>query len=270
MAGEEALQRAVFALNGGRAGDAERLAADALKTNPRNVLALHVLGSALLMQGRAGDAVAPLETAARGSHDPTIATLLAIALRQAGRPEDALPWLKRAVKHKPPHAPAFYEYGSLLAFLKHDDEAIEALNRGLDIAPMMPQLSVQLGYVLLGRGEYAQAKAAFTRALAIAAGAPPALLGMARAHQGAGENAAAAEYYRRYLAGEPNDMNTWLQLGFCLLEIGERDAGSECFRTAARGDPQNYRNVLAALVKSGRGRFWLKPSAAARYFEAKR
>jgi len=53
------LQQAVFALNSGRAGDAERIAGDVLKTRARNFLALHVLGSALLMQGRITDAIAP-------------------------------------------------------------------------------------------------------------------------------------------------------------------------------------------------------------------
>jgi hypothetical protein len=63
----------------------------------------------------------------------------------------------------------------------------------------------------------------------------------------------------------PNDAGVWLNLGFCLLELGERNAGYECLRTAARGDPKRYGIALAALVKAGRSRFWLKPSAAARF-----
>jgi tetratricopeptide (TPR) repeat protein len=265
--GDAALQGAAFALNSGRPNDAERIAGDVLRANPRNAVALHILGSALLMQGRVVDAIAPLETAVRGSHDPKIETLLAIALRQAGRPEDALSWLKRAIKRRPPHAPAYYELGCLLMFLTRDDEAIEAFNRGLEIAPMMPELSVQLGYVLLRRRNYAEAKATFGRALNNSAGPPAALFGLARAHLETGDNAAAAGYFRRYLMSQPNDFDSWLQLGYCLLEIGDRDAGYECFRTAARGNPQNYGNVLAALVKSGRGRFWLKPSRAAQYLQ---
>ena len=261
------LQRAVFALNSGRAGDAERIAGEMLKTSPRNFTALHVLGSALHMQGRVADAIAPLETAARGGHDPKIETLLAIALRQVGRPDDALAWLKRAIKRQPPHAPAFYEYGCLLAFLKRDDEAIQAFTRGLDIAPMMAELSIQLGYVLLQRRDYADAKAAFGRALNSSAAPPGALFGLARAHLETGDIAAAAGYFRRYLTSQPNDSGSWLQLGYCLLELGDRDAGLECFRTAARGDPKNYGNVLAGLVKSGRGRFWLRPSGAAQFLQ---
>jgi tetratricopeptide (TPR) repeat protein len=263
---EEALQRAVFALNGGRPADAERIAADVLKANPRHILALQVLASALLVQKRIADAIAPLEKATRGNHDPQIETMLGVALRQAGRVEDALSCLGRAVKRRPPHAQAFYEYGSLLAFLNRDDEAIDAFNRGLGVAPQMPQLSTQLGYVLLRRKRNAEAKAAFTRALSSAANLPEALYGLAKAHQALGDNAAAAGFFRQCLISRPNDADLWIQLGFCLLESGDRDAGYECFRASTRGDPSNYGNAMSALVKSGRGRFWLKPSGAARYF----
>jgi tetratricopeptide (TPR) repeat protein len=264
--GDEALQRAMFALNSARPADAERIAADTLKTNPRSVPALQVLVNALLMQNRIADAIAPLEAAARGNHDPQIETMLGIVLRQAGRVEDALSWLKRAVKRRPPHAPAFYEFGCLLSFLNRDDEAFEAFNRGLDVAPLMPQLSVQLGYVLLRRKRYAQAKAAFARALNNSAGSPEALYGLAKAHQAVGDNVAAAGYFRQCLMSRPNDADMWLHLGYCLLDLGDRAAGYECFRAATRGDPQNYGNALSALVKSGRGRFWLRPSVAAQYF----
>jgi tetratricopeptide (TPR) repeat protein len=120
--------------------------------------------------------------------------------------------------------------------------------------------------VLLRRKLYAEAKTAFGRALANAAGSPEALFGLAKVHQAAGDNAAAAGYFRQCLTSRPNDADMWLQLGYCLLGLGDRAAGYECFRTATRGDPQNYGNALSALVKSGRGRFWLKPSVAAQYF----
>src|SRR5580700_4758960 len=186
--GDATLQWAMIALNSGHPADAERIAADVLKTNRRHVLALQVLANALLLQNRIADAIAPLETAARGNHDPQIETILGIVLRQAGRIEDALSWLKRAVKRRPPHVPAFYEYGCLLSFLNRDDEAIEAFNRGLDVAPLLPQFAVQLGYVQLRRKRYAEAKTAFGCALANSAGSPEALFGLAKVHQAVGDN----------------------------------------------------------------------------------
>jgi Flp pilus assembly protein TadD len=263
---DDALHRATIALQGRRPQEAERIAGDVLKADPRHVRALHILGSALLMQGRAQDAVAPLEAAQRGRHDPAIETDLAIALRLAGRPNDALWRLKRAVKWRPPYAAAFRELGSLLIAMAQYDEAIEALNRGIEIAPMMPRLSIELGYALLQLRDCVKAEIAFTRALSISPDSPEALFGMAKAHQEVGNNQGAVSYFRRYLVSRPADTNAWLAFGHCLLELGQREAGYDCFRTAARGDPKRYGRVLTSLVASSRGRFWLKPSAAAQYF----
>jgi len=260
-----ALQRAQSALDGDRPQEAQRIAEEVLKTEPRNARALHVLGCTLLMQGRAADAVAPFETAARELRDAETDTLFAIALRQAGRSEDALSRLKRATRRQPPYAAAFHELGYLLSSLGRCDEAVDALRRGLEIAPMMPELSIQLGYVSLHRRNCADAKLAFARALEISPTSPDALFGMARAHQEIGENAPAADYFRRLLSGKPDNVAAWLNLGHCLLELGQRDAGYECFRAAARGDPKRYGTALTSLASSGRGRLWLKPSAAARF-----
>jgi protein O-GlcNAc transferase len=248
-----------------RARLAQRICEDVLKAEPRHAQALHIFGCALLMQGRSQDAIAPLETAARELRDPEVDTLLAIALRQVDRHEDALSRLKRATKRRPPYATAFHELGYLLFSLERYDEAIEALRRGLDIAPMMPELSIQLGYVLLQRRNFADAKLAFARALDISPASPDALYGMAKAHQEIGENAPAADYFRRYLVSRPDDAGIWLNLGHCLLELGQIDAGYDCFRTAARGDPKRYGTALTSLAASARGKFLLKPSAAARF-----
>jgi tetratricopeptide (TPR) repeat protein len=263
--GDETLQRASFALNAQRPNEAELIAGAVLKSDPRNIRALHILGYALLMQGRPQDTIAALDPAGRSLHDPEIDTQLAIALRQTGRIEDALLRLKRAIKRRPPYAAAFHELGGLLLSIKRHDEAAETLRRGLEIAPMMPELSIRLGHVFLLRRNFADAKVAFARALGISPGSYDAQFGMAKAHQEVGEPHAAAGYFRRCLVSRPDDPGTWVALGQCLLELDQREAGYECFRAAARGDPRRFGKALSSLVKSGRGRFWLKPSEAERY-----
>ena len=151
-----------MALNSDRPQDAERIANEILKRDPRNATALQVRGCALLMQKRAADALAPLQTAAQSLRDAETDTLLAMALRQTGRAEEALSRLKRATKRQPPYAPTFHELGYLLMSLENYDEAIEALRRGFEIAPMIPQLSIQLGEVLLRHRNYSEAKRAFS------------------------------------------------------------------------------------------------------------
>ena len=133
--GGEALQRAAFALNAKHPEEAQQIAEEILRREPRNARALHILGFALLMQGRAEAAISPLEAAARGRHDPEIETQLALALSQLGKRDDALSRLKRASKRQPPYAPAFHGLGSLLFAMARYDEAIEALRRGVAVAP---------------------------------------------------------------------------------------------------------------------------------------
>ena len=158
---DEALQRARLALRNRCPEDAERIARDLLKADPRHTQALSILGYALLMQGRTDDAIETLEPAARNLCDPEIDTQLALALRQAGRDEDAVARLRRATKRRPPFAPAFYELGSLLFSMKRYDEAVETLTGRLETAPT-PEISIQLGHVFLALRDYAGAQAAFS------------------------------------------------------------------------------------------------------------
>ncbi len=267
---EGAFQQAMSALNANRPIEAERSAREVLKTEPRHVGSLRILCYALLMQNRAQEAVAALESAAHGTHDPELDTLFAIALRQAGRHEDALHRLKRAVRGPPPYAAAFHELGCLLASMKRYDEAIATFRRGLEIAPMMPELSIQLGYAYLNNRSFTDAKSAFDRALNISPASHDARFGIAMAHQELGEFEPAAEHFRRCLMTKPNDHASLLGLGYCLLDLGQREAGYEYYRAAAWGeDPRHYGMALGSLVKAGRGRFWLRPSDAARFLHEK-
>jgi tetratricopeptide (TPR) repeat protein len=88
---------------------------------------------------------------------------------------------------------------------------------------------------------------------------------MGKAQYAMGQSEAAAECFRRCLRIRPDDDSIWLHLGHCLLRLGEREAGYECFRTASRSDPRRYGRALLSLAASGRGRAWLRPSAAARF-----
>ncbi len=264
------LQHAAAALRAQRPQDAARIAQDVLRQHPRQLQALHILGCAMLMQGRPQDAVASLQAAARGHRHPDIDVQLALALSQSGRTNEAVTLLERTAKRKPPHAGALYALGHLLLAAERYEEAIETLRRGCEVAPMMPEMAIQLGYGLLHRRDHGAAQAAFGRALAIAPTSADALFGMGRAHYGSGDSATAAGYFRQSLKSRPDDHDAWLFLGHCLLILGQNDAGNECFRAAARGDARRYGKALLSLAASGRGRAWIKPSAAARFMRGQK
>ena len=267
---DASLQPALAALRNGRPAEAERIARDVLSRSPQQAGALHLLGLALLAQRRPREAVAPLEEAARRGSAPVIETHLAIALRQTGRASDALKWLERATARQPVFPLAFHELGVLLFSLRRLDEAEVVLRRGIDAAPTVPDLSVLLGGIFLDRVDRANAKIAFAHALANAPGHPNALCGLGTALMDDGEFAPAAERFRQALARDPAYTQARLNLGYCLLELGQQDEAIASLRAAVKAAPQCYGKALLTLVTAGRGRFWLRPSAAAEFLRPSR
>ena len=101
--GDEALERAIIALQMHRPGEAERLAAGVLRANRSNHMAAKVLGWALLAQNRAAEAIAPVERAARRSRGG----VLAVTLAATGRQQEALDQLRQTTARRPAFPPAF-------------------------------------------------------------------------------------------------------------------------------------------------------------------
>lgn len=263
-ASDEALQRAAFALQSQRPDEAARIAGDLLNKYPDDVRAMGLLGTALLMQGRGKDAVAPLEQLARRTNNPAAETQLAMALRQAGRNEEAVAHFESALKRVPPFPPAFLEFGNLLAELGRDEQAIEVLKRGLVLAPMFADLSRQLGRIYAERKNHAEARNAFARALELTPDHTDTMFDFARLLQVAGDFVEAAQTYRRLLAIEPNDAASQIGLGICLIELGRKDEGMANIRRAAQTNPKMHGEVLTALASCGHGQFWLRPVDAKR------
>jgi tetratricopeptide (TPR) repeat protein len=258
-----ALGRAVAAVESRNLGEAERIAREILSRRPQHPEALQLLGAVLLGQQRPREAIAPLEEAARNGANPELETHLAKALREIGRPAEAVTWLYRAIERQPAYASAFQELGDLLHSMRKYAEAATVLNRGLEAAPTVPELSLALGGVYLDQGDAENAKVAFARALSIVPGNPDALLGFGIALQYEGEFARAAERFRRVLARDPGHHRARMNLGYCLLELGQVDDGIACLRATVQAAPHLYGSALRMLIAGGRGRFWLKRSAAA-------
>lgn len=141
--------------------EAERLAADVLKSDRGNALAAQILGRALLMQNRAEEAIVPLERAARRSDDPTVETLLAAALAAIDRSDEALDQLRRTTARRPPFPPAFLEQAVQLSKLGRVEEAIAVLESGLALARGALDLRLELGFLHLKRNDRARARSLF-------------------------------------------------------------------------------------------------------------
>jgi Flp pilus assembly protein TadD len=265
-----ALENAVFALRMQRPQEAERLAADVLKSNRGNALAAQVLGRALLMQNRAAEAIIPLERAARRSDDPAIETELAVALATVGRRDEALDQLRQTTARRPPFPPAFVEHGGQLAKIGRFEEAVAVLESGLALMPDVVDLRMQLGFVHLKRNDRATARTIFLHVLAAAPGRYDVLPALANVMALDGEYAAAADLFRRALGLRPDDAVTRNILGACLLEMGDRDAGEAILRAAVRGAPQMAGQAIKWLAGASHGRFFLRPSEAMKFLRSEK
>ena len=265
-----ALERAILALRMQRPDQAEGIAAEVLRANRGNARAAQVLGQALLMQNRAPEAIAPLEKAARRGSDPLIETLLATALAASGRRDEALEQLRRTTARRPPFLPAFVEYGSQLARTGRFEEAIAVFDSGLALAPHTVDLQKELAFLLLKRNDRARARALLLQAFTAAPERHDILLGLGQVMLLDGEYASAADAFRRVVALQPDDAGARADLGRCLLELGERDAGEASIRTATRDRPQMIGRAIMSLAVSSHGRFFLRPSAAARFLRGEK
>jgi predicted Zn-dependent protease len=261
----EALERANLALRMKQPGEAERLASEVLKAERGNVQAASLLGQALLAQNRAEEAVGPLEKAARRSGDPSLETLLAIALASSGRDEDALAQLRKTIARRPAFPPAFRELASRLNKRGETGAAIAVLEDGLALAGNIVELQIDLATLHLGRNSRSLAREVLTKALAAAPGRPDIMALLARLMLLDGEYAAAAAAYRHALAQRPDDAATRADFAVCLMELDDREAGEANLRAAMRGRPDLLYRAVHSLAAPAHGRLFLRPSAVVRF-----
>jgi tetratricopeptide (TPR) repeat protein len=263
-AGEAALQKAAHALQSGRADETERIAAEALKQNPDDPRATYLYCHALFLQQRGPAAIEQLERALQKQRSPILETQLGMILRSVGRQGEALKWLNDATASQPPFPPAFLEHGSLLLQLNRHDDAIAVLERGLALAPAFSEILVHLGSAYAVRGERDKAIEFFARAIAGLPNDPSLIFDYACLMKNSCCFPQAAELFRRLLAIDPSDSHARLTLGICLLESGQTQPGLRNLAAAGRANAKMFGQAVSAISSAGKGRLWLRPSAARR------
>jgi tetratricopeptide (TPR) repeat protein len=150
----------------------------ALKLDPRTPRAHYYLGTSALMEEgvvRLDEAIADFREELKISPNDRAATLrLGMALAEARRPEEALPFLERAAKASPDSAEAWTYLGRCQLALKRPAEAVTSLERALQLAAARASTSsdkerlrpiyYQLGTALRATGAAAEADKAFAEA----------------------------------------------------------------------------------------------------------
>jgi len=261
------LQQAFLALRAKQFDIARQLATEALKSNRTDRNAVLILAHALIGQGRADEAIAPLVKVARRSGDPEIETLLGHALCGAKRAADGLAQLRRTAARRPAYLSAFQELAGQLANAGKVGEAIGIIELALALAPASIDLQLDLGRMHVRNNNRTAARIVLTAARAVAPGRTDILTELAWAELLDCAYAEAADTYRHALGLRPDDAVSRANLAICLMEMGERNRGETALRSVYGGRPHMLSRAAFAMAASSRGRFFFRPSAAAKFLE---
>ncbi|WP_439816340.1 tetratricopeptide repeat-containing sulfotransferase family protein [Zavarzinia sp. CC-PAN008] len=165
--------------------------------------------------------------------------LLGLVFHQAGQPQDALPWLDKAIAVQDRNPVFLANRARVLEALGRREEAIAALRASLDVDPGYVSALLDLTAALLASGAVDEAAA---HALHASELAPDqlrtwTLLAEATAKQGREVAARDALAQARRLA--PGDLRLALTHGRALLAVGDEEGAATAFRDAAALAPQD-------------------------------
>jgi Flp pilus assembly protein TadD len=231
--------------------------ADTVAKRPDNTRARINLALALQAAGRADEAMAELERAARGAPESADAQHnLGVALARAGRPGPARAAYKRAVALRPGFAEAHHSLGLLDVAEGRWRDAVAAFRAALAARPAFAAARSDLALALLEAGDPGAAAAAAEEAVRLAPELAAAHhhLGNARAAQG--RFAEAERAFSHSLVLDPGRAETRANLGHVLVQTGRLDEALQAYDAAlaVRSDlVPALRN--SAIILAQRGRF---------------
>ena len=139
-----------------------------LRTKPDHQQALFELGMLHLRRGAPVAAIAMLQRAkAAGLSDHKLHVLLAEALSEEGKLEEAVKEFDHAVALKPELASTHYRRGVVLDRLERHADAVEAFEKAIRLAPREIGYHQSLGFTLETMGRRTEAIRCFKRALEV-------------------------------------------------------------------------------------------------------
>lgn len=216
----------------------------ALEQEPQNYEALFALGEAYRRRADVPNAESSYRraSAARETEaDPHLG--LGRLYAAAGRRDDAIRALRRALELDPRYPDVQFELGRLLAA---EAEGRELLARAVAGRPDWPEGQVALADAELAAGQLEAAEAAFRAAIRAHPDNAPAHGGLGRTLMQRGDLASAEASLRRALALVANDPESALALGDVLARTERIEEAIEQYRHAADLDPRSLIGLVRA------------------------
>lgn len=254
----------VLALQGH--GDAALAAAErALRLDPGDLLALYAKANILLRMRRHDDARQLIADAEHRFPGVNLFADLAGTLRfQRGDYAGAEQAFRRSLRLEPGGTQAYANLSAALLRQNRGDEALQVLQRGLQIRPS-GSLYSNLGTALFARGDYAGAANAFTHAVSAAKGGPNDYLRWAnladtlrwlpgREREGRQAYLRAAQLLKPLLARQPDDPTFVTRMAVYAAHLDDPAAPDQADRGARLAPDNPDAHFRAALANELGGR----------------
>jgi tetratricopeptide (TPR) repeat protein len=239
-----AYARALEAVRIGRFATAERQLRELQRTSPGEVNSLHLLGVALLSQGKLAPALEILERVVAAAPGFSHARVdLARAYRQDGRLEAARTELRRVLQEKPSLETAWLAYGDVLVDMGKLVDARYAFEQARLLDPQRQRIE-QATAALAGR-DYRSSEGIFRDVLKTDASHLAALAGLAAVAIRAGNTRDAERllsHARKHSAHHPLVRRAW---GHTLLAAERLSEAEQTFRELLQFEPENPQNWAA-------------------------
>jgi tetratricopeptide (TPR) repeat protein len=220
--------------------DAFSLYETTLARNPSSWVAHLNLGTALGDAGRTEESLPHLQRALELKPDyPETLNSLGGVLNQLGRPREAQPLLERAIQIQPHFAAAHNTLGVTLMSLGQTDAGVASFKRALETNPKLMQAKVNLGWALANTGNEAEALVLLEQARREQPDNANAEIKIALTYAKFGQMSEAEPHARRAVELQPDSPDIRYVFGCVLLDLGRPADAAEQFEETLQFAPNH-------------------------------
>ncbi|HXQ51901.1 MAG TPA: sulfotransferase [Stellaceae bacterium] len=236
----QAIRDALAHLKTGNAAAAEQIFETLLRQERDNFDALHNLGVLRYQAGRFDEGLALVRKALRRRPNSAMAhNTMGLMLRMRGRAEEALACHRRAIVIEPGYAEAHHNLGNALYALNRLEEAASYHQAALDLKPGFAEPHIGLGGVLHGLRRYDEALAHHETALALRPDLAEAHCNAALALNALNRPHEALAHYRKALTLKPGLVVAQLGMASVLRELGRIAEAERICETVIASAPRS-------------------------------
>lgn len=181
--------------------------------------------------------------------------LLGVLANQGKRPDVGIEFIGRAIRERPTEPVFHYNYADCLAVLDRWPEAIESLERAVELNKDYYEAWINLANAYGHVGRWEDSKRAAEEAYELADDPSYALNNIGNAERSLGNMDAATEALREALQENPGFPEAANNLGMCLAQTGKVEEAIPYYKEAIRLMPTNadfYNNLGVAYLRLAR------------------